>query len=525
MLGRAAQAILVWRLELGERVGVLDLLASSTSLTSTVTSQFRLRMISFLGLALVLIWALSPIGGQASFRQFSIGTRIDNAPASITYMIYGGNMEQYDNSDRVTSFGIINALFAASLIAPITTKLAPIDTWGNIKIPTIENYESLASPDSDGWFNTNASLNVYSSLVGIPMSSLDNAFINYEMSIETSYFHLNCSPIDETGKSWVTKLPPGNFTGTGAQIWSTDNDTQRHNADPTTLEPRQLGYQSWVPLVVASQCTMATSYVEVQIHCDTPSNCAASQLRRSHQTQPPPGYILIDQDWHGWSQFAENFIVAFPGHPDFATVATSYITDPEDPLAFVGSYGTPTTNEPLTTELFEQRFGQLLNTYWICLNTMHAIASGMTPTTAYMQGTNLSAAGSFYANSSTANGTRDTSTAVMECHIGWVIALCIASAVMVIASLVHPIVQYLYIRGPGLMLNISSLAMRDNPYIAVPASGTFMAASDRARMLKGFRVRFGDVDETGDVGRLAIGSLEPPGKYSIGTVSNRQLYN
>ncbi|TVY45618.1 hypothetical protein LSUB1_G000132 [Lachnellula subtilissima] len=527
VLGRAAQAILAWRLELGERVGVLDLLASSTSLTSTVTSQFKLRMVSFLGLALILIWSLSPIGGQASFRQLSIGTRIDNEPASFTYMIFNGNMEQYDNTGRITSFGIINNLFATALISPITTKLAPTDTWGNIKIPMIENYESLASPDSEGWFSTNTSINVYSSLVGIPMSSMDKTFINYEMNIETSYFNLNCSTVDETGKSRVTKLPPGNFTGSGAQMWSSDNDTQRHDADVNTLEPRQIGYQSWFPPVVASQCTMATTYVEVKIHCDSPSNCAASKLRRSHQPHLPPAYILIDHDWQGWRQFAVNFITAFPGHDDYATVATSYIVEPDDPLTYVEAFSMPTApSKPLTTEVFEQRFGQLLNTYWTCLNGMHAVTNGMTPTTAYMQGTNTSAVDYqfFYANSSTTNGTRDATTPVMECNIGWVVALCIASAVMIIASLVHPIIHYFYTRGPDLMLNISSLAMRDNPYIAVPANGTFMAASDRARMLKGFKVRFGDVDETSDVGRLAIGSLEPPGKYSVGTVSDRRLY-
>ena len=38
VVGRAAHAVLLWRLERGERIGVLDLLAGSTSLTSTVTS-------------------------------------------------------------------------------------------------------------------------------------------------------------------------------------------------------------------------------------------------------------------------------------------------------------------------------------------------------------------------------------------------------------------------------------------------------------------------------------------------------
>ena len=38
IIGRATHAILLWRLEKGEHVGILDMLAASTSLTSTITS-------------------------------------------------------------------------------------------------------------------------------------------------------------------------------------------------------------------------------------------------------------------------------------------------------------------------------------------------------------------------------------------------------------------------------------------------------------------------------------------------------
>ena len=106
----------------------------------------------------------------------------------------------------------------------------------------------------------------------------------------------------------------------------------------------------------------------------------------------------------------------------------------------------------------------------------------------------------------------------------WVVALSIASVVLVIASIVHPIIRYFFTRALDLMLNISSLAMRDNPYITVPATGTFMAASDRARLLKSFRVRFGDVEAKGDVGRLVVGSLEPPGVYGVANVRKSRLY-
>lgn len=51
-----------------------------------------------------------------------------------------------------------------------------------------------------------------------------------------------------------------------------------------------------------------------------------------------------------------------------------------------------------------------------------------------------------------------------------------------------------------------------------------MAASDRARLLKNVKVRFGDVDPSGGVGTLAIGSLGPPGASSIARVHKKRKY-
>lgn len=62
VIGCSAHTFLLWRLERGERIEILDILATSTSLTSTITPQFQLRRISTWGTILVAIWALSSIG-------------------------------------------------------------------------------------------------------------------------------------------------------------------------------------------------------------------------------------------------------------------------------------------------------------------------------------------------------------------------------------------------------------------------------------------------------------------------------
>ncbi|OTA85288.1 hypothetical protein M434DRAFT_82742, partial [Hypoxylon sp. CO27-5] len=461
VVGRAAHAILIWRLEKGARVGTLDLLAGSTSLTSTVTSQFQMRTISLLGLILIVIWALSPIGGQASFRQITVGPKVKIETTNFTYMIHGGNMDQYDGSDRSSTFGIINSLFVSSLISPLPARQSAVDTWGNVKIPLIESYEHGSIPDSQGWFATHQSNITYSSLVGLPISGFGGDFIRH---------------------SW----------------WNS----------PTNM---------------TSNCSITTTYVEVDIACGASSTCAVSRLRRSQLTHPPAAFTLIDISLHGWDMFANYFVNAMTGHETYPTAAQYYLVDPANPLDAYPDPDFSTADHP-TNDVYAARLGQLVNTYWTCINGMHAIPGGMTPKTAYMKGTETSSSIRYLANSSTSVGTRSTSTPVIQCNYAWVSVLSVASIILVIASLVRPVAAFFFTTAPDLMLNISSLAMRDNPYIAQAASGTFLVASDRARLLKKMKVRFGDVDGTNEVGSLAIASLDPSGVTNVESVRKLRLY-
>ena len=109
VIGRTAHSILLWRLGKGEYIGTLDLLAGSTSLTSTVTTQLKLRFIGLLGIALMFIWAFSPVGGQASLRAMTTGLRLDTSSASFSYMTTDSTLTEYEN--------LLNAQVKASVIA------------------------------------------------------------------------------------------------------------------------------------------------------------------------------------------------------------------------------------------------------------------------------------------------------------------------------------------------------------------------------------------------------------------------
>ena len=144
VLGRAVHAILLWRLEKGERIGILDTLAGSTTLTSTVTSQLQLRRTTLLGVALIAVWALSPIGGQGSIRQITIDEDIAVQPASFNYVVPHGNMLMYAHDFLTAHQRFLEAVFMAAILGPLSSRSSPRDIWGNVKVPRIEHYEKMS---------------------------------------------------------------------------------------------------------------------------------------------------------------------------------------------------------------------------------------------------------------------------------------------------------------------------------------------------------------------------------------------
>jgi hypothetical protein len=73
-------------------------------------------------------------------------------------------------------------------------------------------------------------------------------------------------------------------------------------------------------------------------------------------------------------------------------------------------------------------------------------------------------------------------------------------------------------------MNISSLATRDNPYIDLPQTGTYLDASDRARLLREHTVRFSRAEGSAGVSSLVIGSVGGADGPAITRVRKGRLY-
>ena len=534
VVGRATHAILLWRFEKGERISTLDILAGSTSLTSTVASQFHLRTVSYVGLGLVAIWMLSPVGGQSSFRQITFGPKQHSEGASYTYVVPGPGMWA---PDQFTTESILNSFYVAALLSPATKEASPRDAWGHVKIPRIEHYESTSSADKEGWYTTNNGTgDSYSSFIGVPMSGLDSPdYADYAAKIEAMYFHPRCSdvsfPDDEYNhSSWIGNLH-----------W-TENTVERSRRSAEDLKPFSFVWKTraepqsdYKPFV----CTLETAYVEVEVSCASHTTCSASHVRRSLLKHPPVAYTQLGLIYRDNETMWEKAIESSSG-----LLSEGYVQDPTDPRNQLR-----TSKGNTTAEEAGIRIGQMLNAYWATMNGKSVFTGAFNEHTTwldqsiawkYQDGSQLiSSTGpniyicpfgktsncSFQSpgagQSSTWNydhyslartwattGTKRSNVEVFHAHYQWVVALIISSTILIMASLVPLYVRTKLSCGPDILMNFSSLATRDNPYVALPATGMHLDAADRSRFMRHVRIRFGDVEGENAIGRLGIGRLD-----------------
>ncbi|KAF5854573.1 hypothetical protein GGP41_007339 [Bipolaris sorokiniana] len=560
IVGRAVHAILLWRLEKGERIGILDTLASSTSLTSTVTSQIQLRSFSILGVALLAVWLLSPIGGQASVRVLSIRSKDTGIHDSSWYMVNSGYLGAY--SPKVTAIqggSMAGAVFVAALMGSPETKSSLLDLWGNVKVPRIEGYEQVATMKYDGWYEIEGSdSDTYSSLVGIPILGTNQSnFIDYITRIHSPYFHLQCSiktTVSDT--DWfMDKVLPGltsNASSPGSWLfWDIPDSSLDENPSregwretilPELVSPLKLKY---VPLYSSNftlTCDMTQSYVETEIRCPTSSTCAARRIRRSTLDHFPAPWTYLDISWQSPRLLFQGILNSIArGSNHYPQLFDRYLTDPDLSNSNFANLS-PTTEEQYTI-----RLGQMLNTYFSCLSGFFAITAGINNDTAYYWDSNQTfelspnvnnswqdlydapmfgniESNIFKAEAWTSEITKTERKEVIVAHRAWVIALFLASIVIIVASLVAPFVRHFLTTGVDVAMNISSLATRTNPYISVPQTGTYLDASDRARLLYNHQIRLGDAKSGTDVGSIVMGSFDRVGDLGIARVRKRRAY-
>lgn len=114
--------------------------------------------------------------GQASLRLLDTGVQRAMTNQTLRYLDSDSASILGDGADTFEDVGfLLNALYLSALLTPSTGQAASMDTLGNIKIPTIENFEQASESDVDGWFAVSPENASYSSLVGLPIAGIPTA--------------------------------------------------------------------------------------------------------------------------------------------------------------------------------------------------------------------------------------------------------------------------------------------------------------------------------------------------------------
>lgn len=188
--GSCLKGVVTYSLQTGRcaTIGMLEQLLGSQSIYRAISTQIRMHAYNPLGILLLMLWALSPLGGQASLRVISIGSFLEK-----------------------TNSTVIASIMSASFLSNRNQ-----DLWGNLRFPAIEQIESAykaAGNSSVGWYDVPENTNMtYSSLVGTPVTLIPSEG-NTTFMLSGSYMSFSCPVFGLTDQTeFINYTAVGNNT-------------------------------------------------------------------------------------------------------------------------------------------------------------------------------------------------------------------------------------------------------------------------------------------------------------------------
>ena len=460
--------------------------------------QALLRTFDILGLALVVLWAFSPLGGQASLRLLDQGVQSALTNTTLKYLSSDSDSIFDEGVSSWESLGfLINTVYLAALLTPPAGQIADMDTWSNVKIPAIETFELAGKPDASGWFEVSADNTSYPSLLGLPIAGISSSGSS-TFNVESHYMVVFC-PNVSSSESEITAIGgfQANFT--------------RPQGGLEELLPYQLPYpegkavnvdfaagSSTNALAFTAQGFVTRSSVESIIACEGRS-CGVTHIRRSIFDQRPANYTPLSVGLN-----APSLSNAWPlssnsiHHPGDSTPTEYFLLDPtlSNLDATVEEGGVNLIG--MSAEVFSHRFSLLLNTYWQC-SVAPWYRTGNFPSNLSLLNDSNALFGPFF-NTTTATVRIDTD--IFLCNKTWATILLVAASLLIACGLYGAMVKH-RLRGPQVLGYVSTLT-RDNPYLHLPDGGCTLDGLERARILKNMKVQFRDVAPDAEVGHIAL---------------------
>ncbi|KAJ4174226.1 hypothetical protein NW754_004641 [Fusarium falciforme] len=524
-----------WCLERPNGIGlaVLEQIFGSQSFAAAFERLCFVRTKVLIGMAIILTWAMSPLGGQSASRLLSFGNSSVSADAVIYYAdpaYQKSNFLLWDSA--ITSMSSVEALYSSSLMSSLEQKRSPRDLWGLPKIPQWPRGldAQTHNVDSDA-LRTGGSY--YASLLGIKMHGLDlpSGHAEYTFTVETSYLDFDCK---HTHSIDLRLRPRDNETAV-LNMWHADVNSTRYPLavddvpfivnvslpakwddwmsleDPPPLSMRYMSrwadFMPWMTTqLIVVDCSMESVTLETDMQCSGTS-CAAHRQRRLKNKQRPgnrfPDLMLqkamkLSNAFSLWANSTGSLALGL------ASPIENYFIDETFPYSGQPARNWTKIDTSKFEDVFSRRFTTAFNTYWdSTLNPNgHTNVSFQTDpsiNTVSVEHSNLSP----FMNSTT--GTVKVTKDLYIANRLWIGLLLLTTMILMVLAICGLALQA-FIRGPD-VLGYASTLTRDNPNVPVPPGGSYLDGPDRARQLKHLRLQLADVRPQGATGYVAVRSI------------------
>lgn len=431
--GRFLKAYALHRAEHGSQMGVLEQLYGSQSLANALQLSVALKGPGLIGVGVVLLWLLSPLGGQGVGRVLGRTTWSTYSASTAFYTDTSANLTAFI-SRRSSSLTLppTSALLTSALL---TDRLADSenDVWGNVKIPY---FHSIKSSNNSEWLTPDAN-STSSSLVGITVYNL-TADAGTEFNMSSSYVTLNCQeplsfsymPPDystdsdgvtalanmtgynrfmewygTTSTSMLTNSTDTNTTDTSSQKWSDwqylldvrsslNNDFLNTILRPPTIIYASQSFSSpdWSGSVIkAYECRAEVEWIQVSVECPSNQNCYLTQARSIQRPQELETDSIFSEYPSANTDSASpivnllSFLNSFGSYKNTGVTVWGPASTIVAYLAGAGVYETtdqPVNDTAIPQQDLDYRLATLINTAWlISLQQTNLAMSSSTNTT------------------------------------------------------------------------------------------------------------------------------------------------
>ncbi|KAF4631718.1 hypothetical protein G7Y89_g6411 [Cudoniella acicularis] len=525
MIGSALRLLARWKAQKGTKLKVaspsfrfifpfltslhqtLEILFGSRSLASTISTLAIIRTPGIINIALILLWCISPLAGQASLRLLEFKNMTDvsvNATWFVPNITDLGHKPRSPFNASVNSEDRINIFTRYSWLLEYPPELSHKMGWAfprssttglssaardTIGIPMYSPSFSKYSPSTShyGWtpLTHSANLTFPASLFefrcpSVSQYSVEEPWVNIlgpnisqfneqnleKMSQAGSGFFLHVDANQSSIQEELQRIVFGSFYQSKVTLWNCTVGLVTRNFEATCLDP-SLGY-----------------YPDCSYKPTTPPKFSSHTPLRNESlaTEISKLWSNVDYPPINASSLTELFI--------------RYQTwDAADALVDLSQMDNITFSERLTTTF---------NSFWILVLDRSIPQE-------YLPGFAIDDRQHFWEGSVT----KTTSSTpllfrpffIIVCNWLWFTILVITSTILILSSLACAWLRY-HLNSPDILGYVSSLTI-DNPYMQipeiVPGSGSFLDSLDRARILGNIRVKIGDVDyENRSFGKIAL---------------------